>query len=182
MPAATIIGGALVPIKDCYIAIPIGGSREFTLTFKVLPEISEQKTVSYNDEQVIGRASPLKTYAQSDNRTLSVQIHMVVSEASDIEYNLTALRAIQSAAYPREGQNGAPFVPPPVCRIKCGRLLSEGSELCVILKSYSVKFPTEIAWDEDTFVPYKFDIDTSWDVVYKSSELPGQDRIFISGR
>lgn len=182
MPAATIIGGALVPIEDCYIAIPVGGYGDFTLTFKVLPDISESKTVSYNDEQVIGRASPLKTYAQSDNRTLSVQIHMVVSEESDIEYNLAALRAIQSAAYPREGKNGAPFVPPPVCRIKCGRLLSEGRELCVVLKSYSVKFPTEIAWDEETFVPYKFDIDTSWDVVYKSADLPGQERIFISGR
>lgn len=181
MPAATIIGGALVPIDDCYIIIPIG-SEEFEIKFKVLPDISDSKTASYNDEQVIGRASPLKTYAQSDNRTLSVQIHMVVSEAGDIEYNLAAMRAIQSAAYPREGENGAPFVPPPVCRIKCGRLLSEGRELCVVLKSYSVKFPTEIAWDEDTLLPYKFDIDTSWDVVYKSADLPGQERIFASGR
>jgi hypothetical protein len=186
MPAATIIGGALVPIEDCYIIIPCSDcgmeSSEFVLRFKVLPEISDSKTVSYNDEQVIGRASPLKTYAQSDNRTLSVQIHMVVSEASDVDYNLMAMRAIQSAAYPRKGANGAPFVPPPICRMKCGLLLSGGQELCVVLKSYSVKFPTEIAWDEQTLLPYKFDIDTSWDVVYKSSELPGQERIFTSGR
>jgi hypothetical protein len=197
MPAATIIGGSLVPIEDCYIAIPCEGcdnglsgagaefasSGEFILKFKVLPDISDSKTASYNDEQVIGRASPLKTYAQSDNRTLSVQIHMVVSEAGDIEYNLAAMRAIQSAAYPRnDTSSGAPFVPPPVCRIKCGKLLSQGQELCVVLKSYSVKFPTEIAWDEQTLLPYKFDIDTSWDVVYKSADLPGQDRIFISGR
>lgn len=183
MPAATTIGGALVPIKDCYILIPIGKSEDFELKFKVLPDISDSKTVSYNDEQVIGRASPLKTYAQSDNRTLSVQIHMVVSQESDVQYNLRALRAIQSAAYPREdSSNGAPFIPPPVCKIKCGFLLSSGQELCVVLKSYSVKFPTEVAWDEETFVPFKFDIDTSWDVVYKSSDLPGQDRIFSSGR
>lgn len=182
MPAATIVGGALVPIRNCYILIPIGGSEEFLLTFKVLPEISDSKSVSYNDEQVIGRASPLKTYAQSDNRSISVQIHMVVSEESDLDYNIEALRAIQSAAYPRKSDNGAPFVPPPVCRMKCGHLLSAGQELCVVLKNYSVKFPTEVAWDEDTFVPFKFDIDTSWDVVYKSSDLPGQDRIFVSGR
>lgn len=181
MPAATIVGGALVPIDDCYIIIPTG-SEEFELKFKVLPEISDSKTASYNDEQVIGRASPLKTYAQSDNRTISVQIHMVVSESSDVEYNLSAMRAIQSAVYPRNGDNGAPFVPPPVCRIKCGKLLSSSEELCVVLKSYSVKFPTEIAWDEQTLLPYKFDIDTSWDVVYKSADLPGQDRIFTSGR
>lgn len=196
MPAATITGGALVPIDNCHVIIPcedcnrgLEGSAaqyasngEFKVVFKVLPEISDSKTASYNDEQVIGRASPLKTYAQSDNRAISLQMHMVVSTADDVNYNLAALRAIQSAVYPRKGHNGAPFVPPPICRLKCGMLLSEGQELCVILKSYSVKFPTEIAWDEQTFVPYKFDIDTSWDVVYKSNDLPGQDRIFSSGR
>jgi len=186
MPAATIIGGALKKIKDCYIIIPCADcgmqESEFTLDFKVLPDITDSKTVSYADEPVIGRSSPLKTYSQSDNRSISMQIHMVVSTESDVEYNLRALRAIQSAAYPRNGENGAPFVPPPICRLKCGRIISEGQEICVVLKSYSVKFPTEVAWDEQTFVPYKFDIDTSWDVVYKSSDLPGQDRIFISGR
>jgi len=196
MPAATIIGGALKPIENCYVIIPCsdcdnglsgGGAEyasngEFTLKFKVLPDISDSKTVSYNDETVIGRASPLKTYSQSDNRTISAQIHMVVSSEEDVNYNLFALRAIQSAAYPRNGENGAPFVPPPICRMKCGMLLSSGQELCVVLKSYSVKFPTEVAWDETTFVPFKFDIDTSWDVVYKSAELPGQDRIFQTGR
>jgi len=181
MPAATIIGGSLVPIRDCYVTIPNGGD-EFKLVFKVLPDISDSKTASYNDETVIGRASPLKTYSQSDNRTISMTIHMVVSSAEDVDYNLRAMRAIQSAVYPRKGQNGAPFVPPPVCRMKCGRLLAEGEELCVILKSYSVKFPTEIAWDESSYTPYKFDIDTQWDVVYTSADLPGQERIFTSGR
>lgn len=194
MPAATRYGGALNPIKNCYLIIPCeecrvttesGGSRslkEFELRFKVLPDISDSKSVSYNDETVIGRASPLKTYSQSDNRTISMQIHMVVSSEEDVEYNLQALRAIQSAAYPRNGAQGEPFIPPPICRLKCGKLLSSDQDLCVILKNYSVKFPTEVAWDEETFVPFKFDIDTSWDVVYKSAELPGQDRIFNSGR
>ena len=196
MPAATIIGGALVPIENCYVAIPCEGcdnglsgsgaeyasNGEFVLRFKVLPEISDSKTASYNDETVIGRSSPLKTYSQSDNRTISMQIHMVVSSADDVEYNLAAMRAIQSAVYPRKGHNGAPFTPPPVCRMKCGRLLTEGAELCVILKSYSVKFPTETAWDESSYMPQKFDIDTQWDVVYISADLPGQERIFTSGR
>lgn len=190
MPAATIRGGALKSIPGCWIIIPCEKcergdyvkNNEFTLSFKVLPEISDTKSVTYNDESVIGRASPIKTYAQSDNRTLSVTIHMIVSTSEDIPYNIAALRAIQSAAYPRKGENGAPFIPPPICRMKCGDLLSDGQELCVILKNYSVKFPTEVAWDEETFVPYKFDIETSWDVVYKSAELPGQDRIFQSGR
>jgi hypothetical protein len=193
MPAATITGGPLVPIQNCYVIIPCNNlvwsrdkkyiqNDEFKLILKVLPDITDTKSASYNDETVIGRSSPLKTYAQSDNRSITMQIHMVVSEPNDIEYNLVALRAIQSATYPQIGENGAPFVPPPVCRMKCGRLLSAGSELCVILKNYSVKFPTEVAWDEATFVPFKFDIETSWDVVYKSADLPGQDRIFSLGR
>lgn len=190
MPAATITGGPLVPIKDCYIIVPCEDCKskkyiqngEFKLVFKVLPEITDAKSASYNDEVVIGRSSPLKTYSQSDNRTISMQVHMVVSTPEDIEYNLLALRAVQSAVYPQKGHNGAPFVPPPICRIKCGYLLSDFSELCVILKNYSVKFPTEVAWDEKSFVPFKFDIDLSWDVVYKSYDLPGQDRIFALGR
>jgi hypothetical protein len=195
MPAATITGGSLIPLKNCYIIIPCEDcfslrdfagryykNNEFTLELKVLPDITDTKSASYNDEIVIGRSSPLKTYSQSDNRAITMQIHMVVSEPGDINYNLMALRAIQSATYPQKGHNGAPFVPPPVCRIKCGQLLSEGEELCVILKNYSVKFPTEVAWDEATFAPFKFDIETSWDVVYKSRDLPGQDRIFKLGR
>lgn len=181
MPAATIAGGPLAPINNCYIIIPIG-SKNFPLILDNLPEITDQKSASYNDEIVIGRSSPLKTYSQSDNRTISMQIHMVVSKPSDVEYNLTALRAIQSAVYPRESANGAPFVPPAICRIKCGNLLAQNEELCVILKSYSVKFPTEVAWDENNFTPFKFDIDTNWDVVYKSADLPGQERIFSLGK
>lgn len=192
MPAATIPGGALVPINDCYITIPCDNlpqgilrfvsNGEFKLVLNNLPDITDTKSASYNDEVVIGRSSPLKTYSQSDNRNISMVLHMIVSKPDDITYNLFALRAIQSATYPREGANGAPFIPPPVCRIKCGQLLSSGGELCVILKNYSVKFPTEVSWDESTFVPFKFDIDTNWDVVYKSADLPGQDRIFMLGR
>lgn len=181
MPRATIEGGPLIPINDCYIIIPIG-KKTFKFTFDNLPDITDQKSASYNDEIVIGRASPLKTYAQSDNRSISMQIHLIVSKPGDVDYNLQALRAIQSATYPREGENGAPFVPPPICRIRCGDLLANGKELCVILKSYSVKFPTEVAWDEKKFTPFKFDIDTQWDVVYKSADLPGQERIYSLGR
>jgi hypothetical protein len=181
MPAATIIGGSLVPIRKCYIIIPTDNGP-FRVIINNLPEITDSKTASYNDETVIGRASPLKTYSQSDNRTLSVQLHMIVSSPEDVNYNLEALRAIQSATYPRESANGAPFVPPPICRIKCGSLLSAQEELCVILKQYSVKFPTEVAWDESNFVPFKFDIDTNWDVVYKSADLPGQNRILNLGK
>jgi hypothetical protein len=49
--------------------------------------------------------------------------------------------------------------------------------VCAILRSYSVKFPTDQVLDEQTLLPYKFDVSMSWEVVYASSDLPGQDRI-----
>jgi hypothetical protein len=200
MPKATITGGSLRPINDCYIVIPIGRGEK-TIVLDNLPDISDTKSANYSDEVVIGRASPLKTYSQSDNRSISMQLHFIISERTDVAANLENLRAIQSATYPREGESGSPFFPPPVCRIKCGKLLSNSGELCVILKSYSVKFPTEVAWFseesnftsqqtgeettngglENYFTPMKFDVDTTWDVVYSSADLPGQQRIFTLG-
>lgn len=182
MPKATLPGGPLIEIEDCYLIIP-GDEKCGKIIFDNLPDITDAKTASYSDEIVIGRSSPLKTYSQSDNRNISMQIHLFVTKPSDVTYNLQVLRCIQSAVYPRKGSNGAPFYPPVICRLKCGKLLAE-SELCVILKSYSVKFPTEVAWATDpveTFTPFKFDIDTTWDVVYKSAELPGQKRIIDLG-
>lgn len=207
MPRASTNTGALIPISDCYIIIPytqrptiedqngqnspIPSSPTLELqdnNIKIildnLPEISDTKSASYSDETVIGRSSPIKTFSQSDNRSITMALHFIVSKPTDIQENIIKLRAIQSAVYPREGEgsggNRSPFIPPPVCRIKCGRLLSD-RELCVILKSYSVKFPTEIAWAEGSFTPMKFDVDTQWDVVYASSDLPGQERIFTLG-
>lgn len=199
MPAATRPGGPLIRIEDCYVIIPndkavastdqtednnswlVISGGEAKMYFRVLPDITDAKSASYNDEVVIGRSSPLKTYSQSDNRNISMVIHIVITEPGDIALSLKALRVIQSAVYPREGTNGAPFVPPPVCRLKCGKLFSETGEVCVVLKQYSVKFPTEVSWDESTYVPFKFDIDTNWDVVYKSADLPGSERIFQFG-
>jgi hypothetical protein len=148
-----------------------------------LPDISDTKSANYSDETIIGRSNPVKTFSQSDNRSISMQIHFIVSKPSDVNINLQKLRAIQSALYPREGDEGAsPFIPPPVCKMKCGNLLST-QEICVILKQYSVKFPTDVAWDANSgnFTPYKFDVDTTWDVVYSSSSLPGQRNIFLAG-
>jgi len=183
MPKATQLGGALIPINECYIDIP--GAKKIILDN--LPDISDTKSANYSDEVVIGRASPLKTYSQSDNRSITMQIHFIISKPEDVKTNLENLRAIQSACYPREGENDAPFIPPPVCKIKCGKLLSKEGEVCVILKNYSVKFPTDVAWhadeesDRDAFTPTKFDVDTTWDVVYSSADLPGQQRIFNMG-
>jgi hypothetical protein len=126
-------------------------------------------------------------------------------EEQDIQDNIRALRLIESAVYPMDDPR-FPYRPPPVCRIECGQLLG-GAEpgtgnrmpVCVILKSYSVQFPTDVPWDNGakvqapaslaaaasnrgyvggaTFLPYKFDLTCNWEVVYPSEDLPGQERI-----
>lgn len=177
--------GRINKIPDCYIVIPTGGGGEEVIQMQSLPDISDSKTANYNNEAVIGRSFPLYTYSYSGDRTISLNIHFFVVDRDDIagpQSILNKLRLIQSAVYPRQGIGGEPFRPPPVCRIKCGELLAK-DELCVILRSYTVRFPTDVVWYTDgTFTPFRLDIDTQWAVVYPSRDLPFQDRIIRSGR
>jgi hypothetical protein len=193
LPKATAENGSLTQIDKCFIVVP-SKNGEVTIQLKSLPDITDTKSANYNFEPVMGRSSPFVTYSHSEQRTISMTLHLFVTNSEDISTNLTYLRAIQSAVYPRSS-DVYPVIPPPVCRIKCSELLAQkpaGDELngmssasqsshseplCVILRSYSVKFPTEVSWDENTYLPWKIDIDTTWDVVYKNSKLPGQERI-----
>lgn len=184
------INGKLSEIADCQIVIPGAGptnpynsSRRDPGIIKMnnLPDISEGKSAVYNNESIMGRSFPLYTYSHSSDRTISIQIHLFITKPGDGRRNLNYLRMIQSATYPREKQGGASYLPPPVCTIKCGNLLAD-QPLCVLLQSYNVKFPPDVAWEEETYCPYKFDIDTSWLVVYSSDDLPDQSRIVESGR
>jgi hypothetical protein len=182
--------GRLVQIDDCYISIPIPPSptppsqTPYVIRLRSLPEISDSKQATYNTENIIGRSFPLYTFSHSGDRQLSIQLHFFILDDNDPEKNLQDLRAIQSCAYPRRGTGGAPYMPPMICTIQCGHLLAK-EPICAVLQSYSVKFPTEVAWYEGKngqYCPYRFDVDTSWLMVYSSSELPYQDRIFTTGR
>lgn len=178
MPKATMPSGILQELKKGYLFIPNYG----TIYFNNIPEISDSKNSVYNGEGIIGRSSPIHTYSHSDTRIISIQFHYFVLQESDIETNLSDLRAIQSCGYPREGQKGAPFLPPPICKLRFGDVLAKEEDLCVIQQNCSLKIPTDAAFDEETYCPYKFDIDTTWWVVYTSDELPTQSRILTSGR
>jgi len=168
---STLPNGSLKAITDCYISIP----RYKKIYMYILPDISDSKSAQYSDEAIIGRSSPFKTYSHSENRTISWTAYFMTThdnpnrDGSAI-MNLRNLRAIQSVTYPRD--KPAPYAPPPVCSIKCGSILGN-EELCVVLRSYTVKFPTDVSWDEETLLPYKFSVDMSWDVVYQSDQLPG---------
>ena len=174
---ATIQGGKLRELDKCYIKI-----KDRTIKFRSVPDLSDTKSAQYNDEPIIGRSFPMKTYSHSENRAISVELYFYTIEQQDIQNNIADMRAIASATYPRNGlSGGAPYTPPPICKLRCGDLLADG-ELCVVLKSYSVKFPRDVAWDEQTYLPYTFQISTQWEVVYRSTDLPGQERIMQSGR
>jgi hypothetical protein len=177
MPKATFTGGRLAEINDCYIDIPDAGR----IVLNNLPDVSDTKSAEYNDEAIIGRSFPLKTFSHSGNRAIGMTLHFFVTDAQDIYINLHYLRMLESCVYPRkDAGSGAPFVPPPVCQIKVGRLLGE-KPLCCIMKSYNAKLPPDVSWDEKSLVPYKFDVDTSWEVVYNSLSLPGAEWILEWG-
>lgn len=172
---ATNPDGTLKEIQDCYIKIPGYGQ----ITMRILPDISDGKSANYGDEPVIGRSAPIKTYSHSENRSINWTTYFMILKSGDAERNLQDLRALQSVTYPRDDYE--PYAPPPICSIKCGSILGD-RELCVVLKQYSVKFPTDVAWDENLLVPYKFSVDLTWDVVYSSDDLPGHERILRGGR
>ena len=183
MPKATSRGGPLIALDGCYLEIPGASFKSNSrgrITFDVLPDITDSKSATYNDATVIGRATPIKTYSHSDNRVISMQMHFIITEHCDIRDNLEYLRAIQSCVYPREGEGDAPYFPPVVCQLACGEILGT-APLCVICTTYSVKFQTDTAWDEPTFLPYVIDVDTTWHVVYTPQQLPGQERILNNG-
>ncbi len=172
---ATAKFGQLQYIPDC--SVTIAGEE---ILFRILPEISDSKGANYADEPIPGRSFPVKTYSHSENRAISMELHFIALKKSDIQENLDYLRLIQSAVYPRDGSGGSPYKPPPVCQIKCGKILGDDG-VCVVLKNYSVKFDPNMVWDLETLLPYKFDISTSWEVVYSSNNLPGQEMIMESG-
>lgn len=172
---ATLESGDLIPIEDCYINIPELNKK---IVMKISPDISDSKSASYSDENGIGRSTPFKNYSHSENRSIAWTVHFIVCKEGDQDEILDNLRTFEACTYPfSEGQGGAPYSPPPICHLKCGKQLSNKDEICAVLKSYSVKFDTSVPWDEDSYIPFKLDVDLSFDAVYDQSNLPGARKI-----
>lgn len=174
--------GELTYIPRCDIVIPYSGGN-YVIPMRVLPDITDSHAFSYNNETIGGRSFPIKTASHGEDRTISMKVHFVILRSTDAQLNLRHLRALQGATYPREIPQH-PYVPPPVCKIRCGSLLA-GEEtagyLCAVLRSCSVSHQTDVAWyhteSDFSYVPYKMDVDLQWEVVYSSNKLPGQDKI-----
>ena len=185
---ATFAGGQLRKIDNCYIEIL--GTR---IISRIIPDISDTKSATYTSEAGMGRSMPFKNYTNSDDRVIGWTAHYVVAQKEDIEFFLKEIKLIQSAVYPRMlvketaiVGTTAPFAPPPICKLSCGALLQRGKPVGIkgetafvhaVMKSYSIKYDTSVPWDEKYLLPYKFDIDMNFEVVYDQSELPGQERI-----
>src|SRR5581483_11981698 len=143
--------GLLVPI-NCTITIP--GVDEPLQPF-VLPEISESKSVNYAGEVVLGRSFPIKTFIDGGDRIFNMTWHVVIMDSDSLDEAVRQLNAFRSCAYPLQGSGSAPYAPPPICTIDCGELCrsdNSSTEVCVILRNYSVTYPTVYAWDEDTLL------------------------------
>lgn len=189
---ATIAGGpdsgSLNEIVNC--AIYIYGVK---IKSRILPDISDSKGATYTDEAGIGRTMPFKSYQASENRTIQWTAHYVVTKKSDINEYLDDIKRIQSAVYPRNSKSIAaldpPFFPPVICQLSCGSLLKRGISgtagtdspyVNAVMKTYSIKYDTSVPWDKTTLLPYKFDIDMTFEVVYDQSALPGAESILGS--
>lgn len=175
---ATTSGGVLSEITDCYIMI---GPK--TIKSRILPDISDTKGATYTDEAGMGRTMPFKSYQNSENRTIQWTAHYVVTKQSDVNEYLNEIKIIQSAVYPRPSNStralDPPYFPPVICKIKCGKLLRDGLNdyINAVMKTYNLKYDTSVPWDQKTLLPYKFDIDMTFEVVYDQSSLPGADKI-----
>ena len=175
MPIATNQSGNLLPIKDCYIEA--AGVR---ITLDNLPDISDTHSADYQSEAGIGRSLPSKTFTAGGDRSIGWNMKFLADSEAKLQQNLLQLRFLQSLTYPRTSTSSLPFIPPAIAKIKCGSLLGN-DPLCVVLTNYSVKFPTDVPWSETSYVPYKFEVDLSFVVVYDSGNLPGAERIITLG-
>ncbi len=155
--------GFLNEIPGCKITTP-----DEIITLKALPEISESKSVIYADQPIQGRAAPVKTYAYSENRTISLTIHLYVSIRDDIKLNMRYIRAISALAHP---EYGGTYNPPQIAQIKCAHL----DDVPVVLKSYQLQYDNTVQWfnEGDIYMPLHLSIQTEWDVVYSHVSLPG---------
>lgn len=171
---ATARGGKLLNIDDIYIQV-----KSTKIIAYILPDVSDSKGASYADENAIGRSTPFKNYSFSENRVIQWNHHWIVDTRDRIDQILREIRILQSLVYP--SSETKPYAPPNLAKLKLGNILDDKKELCCILKTYSLKYPTDVPWYNDSgknvSIPYKVDMDLSFEVVYDNSAKSGGDKL-----
>jgi len=180
---STFDRGRLVPVQtkssECSLFIP-GFGR---IVMDNLPDLTDSKQNVWSEDQVMGRSSPIVGYNHSGSRTISLVFHFFAVRRADLIRNISYLNAIRSCAYPRKSTSAnIPYLPPVICKFRFGKTLSNDGDVCIILDSYNFSPPTDVIWDEELLMPYKFDVSTSWKIVYSSNDLPFNTRIITLGR
>lgn len=176
MAKAIDVNGQIEKLEKCYIIA--GGVK---INMYVLPDISDSKSATYSSEPGQGRSSTVATYSYSDPRLINWTAHFTATDDESLRRNIGHLRILKSCLYPKTEGNSTPYSPPPICKLKCGAML-EDNELCAFLRSCSVRFPRDVPWSETHYVPYKFDAELNFEVVFNTSELPGHEKLFKTTR
>ena len=164
---ATLLGGKLRNIDDIYIEV--AGHK---IIAYILPDISDSKSASYADENSIGRTTPFKNYSYSENRVITWTHHWILDVPSRLQQILEEIRLLESLTYPSKA--AVPYAPPYIAHLKAGNILGD-SDLCCVLKSYNIKFPTDVPWysspgaSNSVSIPYKVDMDLNFEVVYDNN-------------
>lgn len=171
MAAATDQYGRLQTLAKAYIVTPY---QNGTIYLNILPEITDSKGANYTNDPIGGRSTPLINYSYSEPRTIGTDLTFITQTCDDILTNLRYLRILKSLVYPGPPSGSAPFTPPPVCRIVCGKLLGTEDDdgVCVVMRNYSYKTDSSVAWDVETYLPYKLVISCQWEAVYACLNIP----------
>lgn len=180
---------SLVPIRGCYLS-----AKGRTIYPNILPDITDGHDATFNSEEIMGRSMPVKVYASSSDRTITWKWKFLNTDRKTYLENLENYNFFKSLTYPIDNPSGPiPYEPPPICTIKCGSILAgdmnTGLDLNVVCTSCRASFPTDVAWtsfsqsdgEDEDFMPLEFSVDLSFAVVYRASNLPGQNRIMRFG-
>lgn len=184
---ATDKGGSGTPafIGGIGLAIP-GSSAPSTgeWRFIALPEVSVSKQAVYSDIPIIGRSSPIASYAHSNYRRLQITFHLHSLSLFFQDYHLQFIRAVDSLVHPVYENT---YSPPRLAMFKCGGLLAGtsiegGSYLRILVEDTSYTLSPDVVWYGDTsLIPQYMTLQLNARVIYNFQSLPGAQDV-IGGK
>jgi len=184
---ATSAAGSVRPIPGAWLRIPgtsppdTGGQGDGLGRWSLyaMPEVQVTKEANYSDIQILGRSSPIKTYAGSGYRRLATTFHLHSTNPQLKEYHIAFVRSVESLLYP---EYRGTYLPPPIAQFRCGVLISNqdlvvaniGGYVNVVAMSvnYSIDPNIVMLGNVDLF-PIYLALQVNFDVVYPFNLLPG---------
>jgi hypothetical protein len=179
--------GSVRPISGTWMRIPgtsppiLGGDGDSfgKWAFYAVPEVQVTKEANYSDIQILGRSSPIKTYAGSGYRRLATTFHLHSTNPQLKRYHIAFVRALESLLYP---EYKGTYLPPPIAQFRCGVLISNralvdngmGGYVNVVATSINYSLdPNIVMLGVNDLFPVYLSIQVNFDVVYQFNLLPG---------